>query len=124
MPSPPVFSLTVERLGDACVARPVGELDMASVHRVRAPLEAGRAEGRTTLLDMSRVSFIDSSGLHLLLDMAQSVERYEWAFFVVRPSAPVRRLIELTRTAARLPIVLTDAAADEPATAAVPAHVA
>lgn len=70
MSSLPVFSVSVEPLDDACVVRAVGEIDMSTVGRLRAPLEAARADGVTTLLDLSGVSFIDSSGLHLLLDAA------------------------------------------------------
>jgi anti-anti-sigma factor len=105
MRSRPVFHVTVEAVEDACVIRPVGELDMSTVERLRLPLEAARSDGCTTLLDMSAVRFIDSHGLRVMLEAAQAGEQCGWAWFVVRPSAPVRRLVEITGTAGRLPLV-------------------
>jgi anti-sigma B factor antagonist len=108
MRSRPVFHVTVQAVEDACVIRAVGELDMSTIDRLRAPLEAARRDGCTVLLDMSGVSFIDSNGLRLMLEAARATERSDWAWFLVRPSLPVRRLVELTGSASRLPLVATE----------------
>jgi anti-sigma B factor antagonist len=104
----PVFHVTVEPVEDACVIRAVGEVDMSTVDRLRAPLEAARRDGVTALLDLSGVTFIDSTGLHVMLDAARASEEAGWAWFLVRPSVPVRRLLELTGTERLLPLVAAD----------------
>ena len=59
----------------------------------------------TTLLDLSAVSFIDSAGLRVLLRAARAVDAYHWACFIVRVSGVVSRLVEVSGTTSRLPLV-------------------
>jgi anti-anti-sigma factor len=94
-----LLHVTVDPLEDACLIRAAGEIDLSSVPALRRELDAARAEAVTVLLDLSGVTFIDSSGLHLLLRASHSSAISDWAFFVVRPSEPVLRLIELSGTA-------------------------
>jgi anti-anti-sigma factor len=100
-----VFRVTVEPLEDACVMRATGELDSSTAERLRMPLAAARQEGLTTLLDLGGVSFIDSTGLRVLLEAARASNTQEWAWFIVRPSDAVLRVLDLSGIAPRLPIV-------------------
>lgn len=100
-----LLCVTVEPLDDACLIRAAGEIDLSSVHALRRELDAARAEAVTVLLDLSGVTFIDSSGLHLLLRASHSSARSDWGFSVVRPSESVLRLIELSGTADLLTVV-------------------
>jgi anti-anti-sigma factor len=100
-----VFRVTVEPLEDACVMRATGELDSSTADRLRLPLAAARQEGVTTLLDLGGVSFIDSTGLRVLLEAASASNTQEWAWFIVRPSDAVLRMLDLSGTAPHLPIV-------------------
>jgi anti-anti-sigma factor len=99
------FRVTIEPLEDACVMRATGEFQAGTADRLRLPLEAARHDGVTTLLDLSGVSFIDSVGLRVLLEAARATDADEWAWFIVRPSHAVMRLVELSGTARRLPLV-------------------
>jgi anti-sigma B factor antagonist len=99
------FRITIEPLEDACVMRVTGELESATADRLRGTLGAARQDGLTAILDMSGVSFIDSAGLRVLLEAARATDRHDWAWFIVRPSAVVLRLAELSGTTRRLPIV-------------------
>jgi anti-sigma B factor antagonist len=105
MHSPDLLRVTVQPLEDARVIRAAGELDMSSVPALEHELDAARAEAVTALLDLSEVTFIDSSGLHLLLDASRKAGSNGGSFFIVRPSPAVRRLIELTRTRDLLALV-------------------
>jgi anti-anti-sigma factor len=100
-----VFRVTVEPLEDACVMRATGELDSSTADRLRMPLAAARQEGVTTLLDLGGVSFIDSTGLRVLLEAARASNTQEWAWFIVRPSDAVLRVLDLSGLAPHLPIV-------------------
>jgi anti-sigma B factor antagonist len=100
-----LFRVTIEPLEDACVLRASGELDVSTAHLLSAPLEAARADRVTALLDMSAVSFIDSTGLRVLLDAARAFDALNWAWFIVGASEPVLRLVEVSGTASLLPLV-------------------
>jgi anti-sigma B factor antagonist len=95
--------------------RAAGEIDMATADTLRDQLVAARAARLTTLLDLSAVSFIDASGLHVLLDGARWVDADKWALFIVRPSAAVLRLLEVSGTKEMLPVVQAEADGEPPA---------
>jgi anti-sigma B factor antagonist len=100
-----VLRVTVEPLEEACLIRAIGEFDSSTAELLGSPLQAARADGLTTLVDLAGVSFIDSAGLRVLLEAAAASDRHEWPWFIVRPSPAVLRLVELSRTARRLPLV-------------------
>jgi len=99
MPSPALLRVTVEPLDDALLIRAVGEVELTSVAKLRRELDAARDEGSTALLDLSDVTFMDSTGLHLLLKASRHSADSDWAFFIVRPSEVVQRLIQVSGTA-------------------------
>jgi anti-anti-sigma factor len=105
MPVPDLLHVTVEQLEDARLLRAAGEIDFSSVAALRREVDTAREEDATVLLDLSGVTFIDSSGLHLLLEASQRSVASDWAFFVVQPSEVVRRLIEVSGTADLLTMV-------------------
>jgi anti-sigma B factor antagonist len=105
MPNPDVLRVTVEPLEDGRLIRAAGEVDLSTAAALRRELEAASVEAGTVLLDLSDVTFIDSTGLHLLLEASQRSAVTDWSFFVVRPSEAVRRLIELSGTAELFTIV-------------------
>jgi anti-sigma B factor antagonist len=97
--------VTIEPLEEACLIRASGELDRSTADRLSSALDAARADGVTTLLDLSAVSFIDSAGLRALLRSARDVDTHHWGCFIVRASSVVRRLVEVSGTTSRLPLV-------------------
>jgi anti-anti-sigma factor len=99
------LKITIEPLAEACLIRATGELDRSTADGLRAALDAARADGVTTLLDLSAVSFIDSAGLRVLLRSAGAVDAHHWGCFIVRASSAVRRLVEVSGTTSRLPLV-------------------
>jgi anti-sigma B factor antagonist len=98
MHGPDLLRVTVEPLEDARLIRAAGELDMSSTPALRHELDMARNEAVTALLDMSEVTFIDSTGLHLLIEASRRADRTDWSFFIVRPSTVVNRLIEVSCT--------------------------
>jgi anti-anti-sigma factor len=105
VPVSDLLRVTSEPLDDARLVRAAGEIDVSTVAALRSEVDAAREEGATVLLDLSGVTFIDSSGLHLLLEASQSSAVSDWAFFVVQPSEVVQRLIKVTGTADMLTMV-------------------
>ncbi len=78
-----------------------GEMDMAAIRAFRAGVEQamGDRDVRTLVLDMRGVPFMDSSMLRELLRLNQEL-RQQGAWPVLAGlQDPVRRLLDLTRTA-------------------------
>jgi len=75
-----------------------GELDLQAVPITQKALQQSLAGSpRTVVLDMSATSFIDSSGLGLLIRTKKEVEERDGRLVVTRLSPPVKRLIDLCR---------------------------
>ena len=105
MASPDLLLVTVEPLDDASLVRVAGEIDVSTIAKLRREVYAAREEGATVLLDLSDVTFIDSTGLHLLLEASRDSAGSEWGFFILRPSHVVQRLIAVSGTADLLTLV-------------------
>jgi anti-anti-sigma factor len=85
--------LVIEPLTEGPGLRVTGELDLLTVPQLRDALAAVAGLGREVVLDFSGVSFIDSSGLGLLLSAAQTTQAQGGSLVVRAPSAAVRRLL-------------------------------
>ena len=101
----PLFRVTLEPLEETCFIRASGELDRSTADRLSSALDAARADGVTALLDLAAVSFIDSTGLRVLLRSAHAADAHDWAWFIVGASSAVWRLVELSDTRSQLPLV-------------------
>ena len=53
-----------------------GELDLASVDAVTARLDAARAAGEAVLLDLDELDFMDSSGLRMVFNAAETSDAW------------------------------------------------
>ncbi|MGH4033628.1 STAS domain-containing protein [Actinomycetota bacterium Odt1-20B] len=83
---------------DSVLVRVAGELDMDStteLSSVLAPIEHRRCE-----LDLSQVTFTDSTGLNLLIGHRRRAAARGGTLRLVDVSLPVQRLLDITGTAA------------------------
>jgi anti-anti-sigma factor len=69
-----------------------GEIDMVTAPKLAAALEEDDYEG----VDLDAVTFMDVSGLRVLLEAARRARAAGRRFAVARPSPPIRRILELT----------------------------
>jgi anti-anti-sigma factor len=75
---------------------PSGELDIASVSPLRAAVTELLAAGwKSIVLDLRELTFIDSTGLSLLLEAKRAAQDAAAAFAIVDGSPLVARLLEL-----------------------------
>jgi anti-sigma B factor antagonist len=88
------FSVTVGGGPDGSVVAPRGELDMATQNALRAALEEQAARGAVTL-DLSGLSFLDTSGLRLILETAEASRRDGFSFTVLPGVPGVQRLFDV-----------------------------
>lgn len=77
-----------------------GELDIASAPTLRAELDrVVRQEEGTVVVDLGDVTFIDSTGLAVLLNATRRLTRARRRFAVRCGSGPAREVIERSRLA-------------------------
>jgi anti-anti-sigma factor len=95
------------RKAEAIVLALGGELDLATAELVRDALEHARAERPARLvIDLSGLSFIDSTGLALLVSEAKRCNNSGEPDLEVWPgSEQVQRLFEIAGVVDRLPFV-------------------
>lgn len=104
---PQPFAVDVQRSGGAAIVQPHGELDLATVETLRAALD--RVENaRRLMLDLRGLSFIDSTGLHLLGALHQHAQRDGFQLTLVAPAAPADKAIQLSGLDQALPFVAAD----------------
>ena len=109
----PGFSVKVRRDGATAIVTPCGELDLATVGTLRAALDdAGRCE--VLVLDLREVTFMDSSGIGVLVDERRRAGREGFCLRVVSGPPVVQRLLEVTGLARRLEFTELGGPADEP----------
>jgi anti-anti-sigma factor len=86
------FRIDVEPLRDAVRVCPTGELDIATVGVLREQVEDLIATGFERLvLDLGELTYFDSTGIHLVLDLVQGSRADGWQLAVVDGTDPVRR---------------------------------
>jgi anti-anti-sigma factor len=85
---------------EALFVRVTGELDAASVGRLEVVLDDAIGLGaRRIEMDLSGLSFVDSSGLAVLIRTQQRVAHRGGALVVEPASEPTRRLFEVAGVA-------------------------
>jgi anti-sigma B factor antagonist len=74
-----------------------GEVDLATAPKLRAMITTALASGAHELwIDLSGTTFMDSSGVHVLLDAHQTADALRRRLTVVCPPGNVRRVLDLT----------------------------
>ena len=85
-----------------------GELDISSAPRVEKELARLEAPGPQTLVfDLSRLEFMDSTGLRIVVSGDARARQRGGRFAVVRGPEPVQRIFRITRLDERLDMVDT-----------------
>jgi len=84
----------------------VGELDLATVPTLDACLAELREAGfRQLIVDLSRLEFIDSTGLQLLLQYDAEARQDGFSLSLIPGPAVVQRVFEITGTLALLSFI-------------------
>jgi anti-anti-sigma factor len=99
--------ITVDRDADGRAGRVkiAGDVDLASAPELDRSLSALQAEGRSVVVDMREVSFMDSSGLRVILG-ADARARSSGSRLILVPGPPgVQRVFQLTLLDRRLEFV-------------------
>jgi anti-sigma B factor antagonist len=100
----PPFAVAVQR--DEAVATVVvrGELDLATVPRLSATVTE-HGDARLLVLDLNAVTFIDSTGVRLLIEADRACAGAGSRLVVLADDGPVRRVLDLCELDGRLAVV-------------------
>ena len=93
--------LRTESVDGVQLVRLEGELDTLGVDEVRVALDR-LADGGAVVLDLDRVTFIDSAGLHALFTLARSPGR--GIAIAVADTSPTAKVISLVRLDDLVPV--------------------
>ncbi len=108
------FEARTERLGTTTVVVLAGELDIAAEAGATAALTGAIGDGGVLVADLRELTFLDSTGVRVLLTADLHAKERGVRFGVARSDGMVRRLLEVTRIEERFPVV------DDPAELAEP----
>lgn len=88
--------LSVESVGEACVVKLGGELDLYNAPQIRDALN-GACEGSPgrVVVDLSEVEFIDSTALGVLIEARTRLDNRR-AFLLAAPGLETRRALEIS----------------------------
>lgn len=89
--------------GDWLLVQPTGEIDIATARSVESHLAANR----DTILDLTKVTFMDSTGLRTVVGVHNRLNEAEHRLRIVVPDGPVERIIAITGLTDALDIVGT-----------------
>ena len=111
----PLAEVVLERNDATVIAHLRGEVDLSNVDDIRAALvDAVEHQTEHLILDLTETTYLDSTGIRLLFELAERLAgRRQEMRLVVSDAALVRRVIELTQLDQRVPIDATVAQAIE-----------
>jgi anti-sigma B factor antagonist len=99
---PQPFSVDVNLGNDVAIVQPHGELDLATVETLRDAIDRLEPVERL-VLDLRGLSFLDSTGLRLLVSLHHRAQRDRFQLTLFAPPAPAARVIQLTGLDQALP---------------------
>jgi len=95
-----------ELKADAARLTPVGELDIATAPQLEQEVRSVLARSvREIVIDLSRLTFIDSSALRLFIVLNERSAEQGWTLGLIRPTAHVRKVFEITGAEDNLPFI-------------------
>ncbi|HET8759373.1 MAG TPA: STAS domain-containing protein [Solirubrobacteraceae bacterium] len=99
------LTLHTTQVGQRTVVAAAGEIDLVTAQRLGQAADAALDRGAHDLwIDLSDVEFIDSTGIHVLLEVRGRVEALNRRLAVICPIGPIRRAFGLTGLDDALPL--------------------
>jgi len=104
--SVPAFEVRSSHAADVLIVEAVGEIDMATAPRLAEAMDATTDTTRRVVVNLSEVTFLDSSALNTLVHGRRVLAERDVVFRVVAPSERVvQRVFEIAHLAGELNLV-------------------
>jgi len=84
-----------------------GRFDFGVRKIFKEAVDGVSAEGSSVVLDLEKVTFVDSSALGLLVICHQNLKNKNVSFFLVNPQTYVKQVLELANIGKMIPIYQT-----------------
>lgn len=114
---PSRFAYSLKSAAGSTWVDATGEVDIASSQQLKRALDAALERTRIAVLDLRGLTFLDSTGVHVIVNAAERARREGGKLVVVRGPSQVDRV--LTLTGACKTVLIVDDAPPEPAAACV-----
>jgi anti-sigma B factor antagonist len=100
----PLATIASRQVGTTWELCVEGEVDLVSAPGLAEAIRSGlRAGPETLVVDLSKVEFIDSSGLHVLIEARHRAAAADVALVVIRPTGPAGRIFAVSGVHALFP---------------------
>jgi anti-sigma B factor antagonist len=101
------LSVEVRRERGVEIAEVTGDIDVSTVSGLRERLLGLADGGQPLIVDLNRVSFIDSAGLGVLVAVSRRASQRGGSLHAVCSRAPTRKLLWMTGVDRRIPLTAT-----------------
>ena len=101
------LTVTVHRERGVVIAAVTGEIDISTVTQLRERLFELAGSGGTLIVDLNRVTFIDSAGLGALVGAARRAAAHGGSLHAVCARPQTLKLLWLTGVDRRIPLAAT-----------------
>ncbi len=97
------FDVTEQGAPGERTVKPAGELDIATAPQLEHALLDGRRRGDVVVVDLSGLSFIDSTGLRVIVRATRAAQTDGWTLRLRRARPTVQRIFDIAGIAGALP---------------------
>ncbi|MFI4985279.1 MAG: STAS domain-containing protein [Solirubrobacterales bacterium] len=106
MAKPSSFAIDSQLQADTARMTVAGELDIATVGQLEAEVAAVLARGvQQLVLDLSGLTFIDSSALRLFIVLSDRSAGEDWQLSLIRPAGPALSIFQISGAEEHLPFI-------------------
>ena len=103
------FGVSVTQRDAQTVVAVVGEVDISVAAEFFAAVETAELAAHPVVIDLTATTFMDSSGIAVLIRVCRQVEAVGGKLSVVTSPGPVRKVLAISGLTARLQVDVADA---------------
>lgn len=87
-----------------------GELDLVTAHEFREAVDRSMEEmlSQNLIIDLTRVTFLDSSGLGVILGRFRKIKARNGQMIIVASAGSIKRILELSGVLSFIPLCSTE----------------
>ena len=101
------MNITQETVGDNMILHLDGRFDFGSRKTFKESVDGVSVEGSPIVLDLEKVTFVDSSALGLLVICHQNLKNKKVPFYLVNPQTYVKQVLDLANIGKMIPTYQT-----------------
>ncbi|MEE1012921.1 MAG: anti-sigma factor antagonist [Clostridia bacterium] len=92
------MNIRIESIGTTLVVKPEGEIDQSCAAELRADIdrEIRRQNAKNLILDFGGVTFMDSSGIGVIIGRYKQIKALGGRTMIIRPQPQVDKILELS----------------------------